>query len=240
MTTRAETSNRSPVSSSVSRADEPVASSARTRSGSGAVLGRGAGDGDHQPRVVDELAVVGRATHRQGRRGAGSASWPPSSAPMRRERGSTDDLVPAGRAARRRPRTRAHQRRFAHPVSGQQRDQLRHGVHEVGALRVIRIPRSTALRRRCRRCRWRGSAAPCTSFELQRLVPNARSCFSTSTAVSPRLAASSAMPAPVIPPPMTSTSTSPPPATAARSAVAAGGVEGGQVSHQPGIRSVRG
>src|SRR5690554_7235693 len=48
---------------------------------------------------------------------------------------------------------------------------------------------------------------PCTSLELQPLVPLARSCDSSRATLSPRLAASRATPAPVIPPPTTSTST---------------------------------
>ena len=48
---------------------------------------------------------------------------------------------------------------------------------------------------------------PCASLLDQRLVPAARSCRSTSATDSPRLAASSATPAPVTPPPTTRTST---------------------------------
>ncbi len=47
---------------------------------------------------------------------------------------------------------------------------------------------------------------PCTSREERPEVPAAKSSFSASATESPRAAASSAMPAPVIPPPITSTS----------------------------------
>ena len=49
---------------------------------------------------------------------------------------------------------------------------------------------------------------PCTIFEDFDDVPDAKSSFSTSAVLRPRLAASSATPAPVTPPPMTSTSNS--------------------------------
>ena len=47
---------------------------------------------------------------------------------------------------------------------------------------------------------------PCTSRLDRELVPDPKSCCSTSTVRSPRMAASRATPAPVMPPPMTSRS----------------------------------
>ena len=71
-----------------------------------------------------------------------------SSAPMRRERGSTDDLVPA-RARSPSPATNPVRTsaRFAHPVSASSGTSCGMACTRWGALRVIRIPRSTALRR---------------------------------------------------------------------------------------------
>jgi hypothetical protein len=53
-------------------------------------------------------------------------------------------------------------------------------------------------------CKYRNP--PWTSFEERLLVPDAKSAFSTSATLNPRVAASSATPAPVIPPPITTTS----------------------------------
>ena len=97
------------------------------------MLGGGAGDRGDQPRVVDQLTVVGEQAAARGRRGA---RWAPSRrralAAMRRDRGSVDDGVPASlRSASPASEAGAHQRprRCAH--RGQQRNQLRHGADEV-------------------------------------------------------------------------------------------------------------
>ena len=84
-----------------------------------------------------------------------------------------------------------------------------------GAVRVSRTSRSRADSQAMPDGRpGRGSAGRrATSFELQRLVPWARSPRSTSATLRPREAASSATPAPVMPPPTTRTSTTRPSAS---------------------------
>jgi hypothetical protein len=140
-------------------------------------------------------------------------------ASIRRDRGRVDDEVPASlrnpSPAAKPNRTSA---RDAPLIDGSRGTSCGMARTRWGALRDIRIPRSTALRRAMPTLPVaRYLSPPCTSFELQRLVPKARSCFSISATLSPRVAASSAMPAPVMPPPITMTSTFSPSASAASS-----------------------
>ncbi|COY35115.1 Uncharacterised protein [Mycobacterium tuberculosis] len=71
-------------------------------------------------------------------------------------------------------------------------------------------------------------------------MPNARSCFSTKATVRPRVAASKAMPTPVMPPPITMTSSAPPSASAVRSAERRAALSAAEWGISTNIRSVRG
>ena len=108
ITARADTSNDSPVRWSVSR--HRGARRVRGRDAgqdARAVLGRGARDGDDQPRVVDQLTVVGEQAAAQTRRAARSAPVRPRA--RRRCAAIAAASTPVCRpacAARRRRRTR--------------------------------------------------------------------------------------------------------------------------------------
>ena len=189
ITARAARSMDSPVSSSVSRTDDPVASDAPTRVRIVAPCWRrGARHRDHQAGVVDQLAVVGqqRAVETVAAHGG-----------RHRDRlGGTDPARPrqhrrwgAGHGAQHVAGLEAHPHQRPLPAAHrrQQRHQLRHRLDQVRApcgSSGCRVRPNCA--GRCRRCRWPGSAEPpWTSLELHRLVPNARSCLSTSTTDKP-------------------------------------------------------
>ena len=111
------------------------------------MLGGRPGDGGHQARVVDQLPVIGQQPAAEAvapDRGAMSAA---RLAEMRRDRGNVDDQVPAMRAAHRLRGSRCAPAPVPRvPIAGSKGTSCGMALTRCGALRVIRIPRSTALR----------------------------------------------------------------------------------------------
>ena len=126
------------------------------------------------------------AAHRSDGTAAGSRTWVPAS--MR-------SPSPATNPIRTKARWRGSWTAAAEPTAAWRAPDGSVAGHQDAALHSA-APRDADV------ARGQIAQPPCTSLELHRLVPNARSCFSTSTTDSPRLAASRAIPVPVMPPPM--------------------------------------
>ena len=197
------------------------------------MLRRRAGHRDHQSGVVDQPPVVGQQRRPVRRGGPVGAMATAATAPIRRGRGSTEDGVPGQR-----PQYVAGlgNRPAPTPVgpgsSPGAADQLRHGAHQVRCRpghQDAALDRTAAGDAHVAGCQ--AAQAPCTSLNSIYWSRKARSCLSTSTTDRPRLAASSAIPVPVIPPPMTTTSTGRPSARGGQIGTAPGSAQGGGV-HQ--------